>query len=223
MKLGVLFSGGKDSVYATYILKNEGHEISCLISIHSENNESFMFHTPNIGRTKIQSEVMGVPLIIGKTKGEKEIELKDLEKTIIEAVRRYKIEGIITGAIKSVYQASRIQKICDKLNLKCFNPLWEKDEIEYLGELIKNKFKIVLVGVFAYPFDEKWLFRELDSKFIKDILELNKKYKIHPAGEGGEYETFVLDGPVYSRPLKIKSKTILKEGENSFRGNLDIE
>jgi diphthamide synthase (EF-2-diphthine--ammonia ligase) len=30
-----------------------------------------------------------------------------------------------------------------------------------------------------------------------------KKYKIHPVGEGGEFETFVLDCPLFERPLKV--------------------
>jgi len=134
MKLASLFSGGKDSVYATYLAKKEGHEITCLVSIFSENKESYMFHTPSINKTKKQAEVMGVPLIVEKTKGEKEIELEDLKRAIFRAKEEYGVEGIITGAIQSVYQASRIQKICDELNLECFNPLWQKEEKEYLEE-----------------------------------------------------------------------------------------
>jgi len=172
MKLGVLFSGGKDSVYATYLSKKAGHKIECLITINSENKESFMFHTPAIEKTKIQSEVMGIPLITKKTKGEKESELEDLENAIKDAVKKYKIKGIVTGAIKSVYQASRIQEICSRLNLECFNPLWQKDEKEYLKELIKENFKVIVDGVFAYPLDEKWVYREIDKKFICELQSL---------------------------------------------------
>mgnify|MGYP002064616541 CR=1 FL=1 len=140
MKLAILFSGGKDSVYSAWLAQKKGNELSCLISIVSENKDSFMFHTPSIKKTKKQAEVMNIPLIVVKTKGEKEDELKDLGKAIASAKKKYKIDGVVTGAIQSVYQSSRIQKICDKLNLECFNPLWQKDEFEYLEELLKNKF-----------------------------------------------------------------------------------
>jgi ABC transporter with metal-binding/Fe-S-binding domain ATP-binding protein len=223
MKLVSLFSGGKDSVYATYLAKKTGHEISCLVAIFSENKESYMFHTPSIDKTKKQAEVMGIPLIIEKTKGEKEIELGDLKRAIKRAKDEYGIEGIVTGAIQSVYQASRIQKICDELNLECFNPLWQKDEAEYLNELISEKFKVILVGVFAYPFDESWLLRKIDNKFIEEVKILNDKYKIHVAGEGGEFETFVLNCPLYSRGLKVLDKKVSKEGENSFRVEVEVE
>lgn len=223
MKLGVLFSGGKDSVYSAYLAKEHGHELTCLISIFSENKNSFMFHTPSINRTKSQAEVMNVPLVIQKTNGEKEDELVDLEKAILKTKKKFNIEGVVTGAIASVYQASRIQKICNKLNLEVFNPLWQKDELTYLHELIKAKFKVIVIGVFAYPLTNSFLGREINKEFIKEIMELNEKYKIHPAGEGGEFETFVLDCPLFSKELKIKRFQDYKEGENSFRRELELE
>lgn len=222
MKLGVLFSGGKDSTYAAYLAKKQGHELSCLITIESENKESFMFHTPSIFEVSKQAEVMNLPLIIAPTLGEKEKELEDLEKAIQRAVTEYKIEGVITGALASVYQASRIKKICDKLGIGCFNPLWQKNQLKFLEELIKNKFEVIIVGVFAYPLDEMWLGRKIDEKFISDVKKMQEKYKINPAGEGGEFESFVLNCPLFFRGLKIKSFFDFGSG-NSWRREIEVE
>ncbi len=223
MKLASLFSGGKDSVYATYLAKEQGNEISCLITIHSQNKESYMFHTPSIEKTNSQAKSMNLPIIIQKTKGKKEEELKDLERAIKKAIKKYKVEGIITGALHSEYQASRIQKICDNLKIKCINPLWHKEEISYLKEILKNKFKVIIIGVFAYPLNKSWLGRIIDEKFIEEVKILNEKYKIHPAGEGGEFETFVLDCPLFKTPLKIKSFKDFKEGEHSWRREIEVK
>jgi ABC transporter with metal-binding/Fe-S-binding domain ATP-binding protein len=223
MKLASLFSGGKDSVYSLYITKKHGHKIVCLISILSKNKESYMFHTPSIEKVKYQAKSMNIPIITAKTEGEKEEELKDLEKAIKRAIKKYKIEGIVTGAIRSVYQASRIQKICDTLKIKCINPLWQKEEMGYLNELLENKFKVMIIGVFAYPLNQSWLGRLIDKKFIDEIEILNTKYKIHMAGEGGEFETFVLDCPLFKKPLNISSYKDFKEGENSFRREIKIK
>ena len=237
MKLGVLFSGGKDSTFVTYLAKKEnqrfssfpqksrekeGYEISCLISVISENKDSYMFHTPSIEKTEIQNEVMGIPLIVQKTKGRKEEELKDLEKAIKRAKKKFGILGIVTGAVESVYQASRIQKICNELNVECFNPLWQKDQIELLEDLIKNNFEAIITGVFAFPLDEKWLGRKIDKKFIDEMKKLNEKYKINPAGEGGEFESFVLNCPLFKKELKIKNKKIFGE-KNSWRMEVEVK
>ena len=217
MKLGVLFSGGKDSTLAAWIAKREGYEISCLISIISENKESYMFHTPSISKTKMQAQAMNIPLIVQKTKGEKEIELKDLEKAIKKAKEKYKISGILTGAVESVYQASRVQKICSKLNLECFNPLWLMDQFELLNDLLKNKFDVIITGVFAYPLDSLWLGKVINKKSIDEVQILNEEYKINPAGEGGEFETFVLNCPLFKRKLKVKSFKDFGEGNSWTR------
>ena len=221
MKLGILFSGGKDSTYAAWLAKKEGYEISCLISIVSENKESFMFHTPSISRVIEQAKVMNIPPVIVKTKGEKEKELIDLEKGIKRAVKDFGIRGIVTGAVESVYQSSRVQKICNKLKIECFNPIWQKNQEELLRDLIKNNFEVIIVGVFAYPFDKKWLGRKIDKKFISEISELQKKYKINPAGEGGEFESFVLNCPLFSRRLEIKSFKDFGSG-NSWRREVEV-
>ena len=222
MKAAILFSGGKDSTYSAYLAKKAGYELTCLISIFSKNKASYMFHTPSIIQVKSQAEVMGIPQLIDKTAGEKELELKDLEKAIKKAKDKYNFDTLVTGALHSEYQASRIQAICDKLNLKCFNPLWHKDEISYLKELVNNKFKIMIVGVFAFPLDKSWLGRLVDNKFIDEVSQLKAKYKIHAAGEGGEFETFVLDCPLFKRELVVKKFKDIKEGENSWRREIRI-
>ncbi len=135
MKVGVLFSGGKDSTFALYKASKE-HEVKCLIAIKSLNPHSYMFHVPNIDFVKEQAEALDIPLVVVETKGEKEKELKDLEEAIRIAKEKHKIEGIITGTVASTYQASRIQKICKKLGLWQFNPLWQTDQIEHLKQIV---------------------------------------------------------------------------------------
>jgi len=216
MRVGALFSGGKDSTFAAYLAKKEGHELVCLISVYSENPFSYMFHTPSISRVEKQAEAMGIPLITQKTEGKKEIELNDLKKAIVKAKEKYNIRGIVTGAIASVYQASRIQKMCDELGLKVINPLWQKDQIELLKDLIKNDFEVIIIGVAAYPLDDSWLGRKIDKDFIKEARDLADKYKINPAGEGGEFETFVLNCPLFKKRLEVKGKKI-SGSKNSYQ------
>jgi ABC transporter with metal-binding/Fe-S-binding domain ATP-binding protein len=218
MKTAVLFSGGKDSCLALYYaMKNSN--VKCLITIISENPESYMFHTPNINFAKLQAEAIGLPIIIEKTKGEKETELKDLKNAIKIAIKKYKIQGIVTGAIESVYQSTRIQKICNRLKLECFNPLWQKDQFELLNELVKLKFEIIITGVFAEGL-EHFIGRKIDNEFIEDIKKVHEKLKINPAGEGGEFESFVLNAPFFHRSLYIAKKKIYGSGKSY---NMDVE
>jgi len=208
MKLGVLFSGGKDSCLA--MRRAEG-KIVCLITVVSKNPESYMFHTPNVHLTKLQAEAIGLPLVSVNTEGKKEEELKDLAEAISEAKEKYGIEGVVTGAVESVYQSSRIAKICDELGLACVNPLWKKEPRELLDELLKEGFKVIISGVFAPPLDRSWLGKELDKEMVRKLLALKESHGISPVGEGGEIETTVLDAPFFSKRIEVVQKDVFEE------------
>jgi len=202
MRVGVLFSGGKDSCLALHKSKSF-HDVVCLISLISESQESYMFHVPNIEMTGKQAEAIGLPLVQRKTEGKKEKELEDLKKALGTAKADFDLEGIVTGAVKSIYQSTRVQRICKQLGLWCFNPLWLKDEIELLNEVVKNKYEVIISGVFAFPLDEKFLGRNLDNDMIHKLEILKDEYGLSPAGEGGEIETTVTDAPFFKKKIEI--------------------
>jgi diphthine-ammonia ligase len=206
MKLGVLYSGGKDSTLALLKAK-EYHTIACLITLVSDNKESYMFQTPNVEWTHLHAKALGIPLVKFSTKGEKEKELDDLKKAILEAKKRYGIEGIVTGAVRSTYQASRVQKICHELDLWCFNPLWLKNQMELLNEVLDQGIVAVISGVFAEPLDETYLGKPLDKKMINRLAEAAETHGINPAGEGGEIETTVLFAPGFAQKIAITKRS----------------
>ena len=210
MKLAILFSGGKDSTLSLHRAV-EKETVSCLITIISKNKASFMFHTPNIDITKLQAEALELPLIQRLTEGKPEEELKDLKEAIGEAADDFGIEGVVTGAIESVYQAERIQRICHERDLWCFNPLWKRDQQDLLEEILERDFEVIISGVFAYPLDESWLGKTLDKSLVERLLRLGREYKISPSGEGGEIETTVLDAPLFRRKIRIQEASVQME------------
>jgi diphthine-ammonia ligase len=214
MRLGVLFSGGKDSTYALYKAMAE-NEVVCLISMLSNNPSSYMFHTPNINLTKLQAEAIGLPLLTSPTEGKKEEELADLKRAIAEAKKKYNIEGLVTGAVASVYQAERIKKICDDLSLACVNPLWHKDPEKLMREMINSGFKFILSSVAAEGLDKSWLGREITLKDVDRLVAVNKKLGIHIAFEGGEAESLVVSAPIFKKKLEIIEAETSMETENT--------
>lgn len=206
MRVAALFSGGKDSVFALYIAKQWGWDITHLITMLSKKKDSWMFHTINIHLTKLLSNAIDVPLLSRQTEGEKEDELGDL-KDILESIS---IDGVISGAIASEYQRTRIEGICHDLGIKSFTPIWHKNPYLLIKDQIDAGFVIRIVGVYANGFDESWLGKKLDIKTLEELVELKKKFAINIAGEGGEFETLAIDGPIF------KKKLVLDETEKSW-------
>ncbi|HOI77219.1 MAG TPA: diphthine--ammonia ligase [Methanofastidiosum sp.] len=216
MRMLSLFSGGKDSLFATYLAMREGHEVVCLLSLESERDDSYMFHVPNISLTSFQAKAMGIPLIQKNVKGEKEKEVEELHHIIGEFVKNKEIDGIITGAIESNYQRERIQKIADYYGIFHYAPLWKTDTNKYMETLINNGFKAVIVSVSALGLDESFLGRIIDEEVLEKLKLLNKKYGVHIAGEGGEYETFVTDSPIFKKKLIIEKSSKIVENLNGI-------
>lgn len=203
MRLGVLFSGGKDSCLALHRAA-EVDEVVCLITVVPDNAESFFFHTPNLHLTGLHAEALGLPMVGRTTPGVEEEEIADLRAAIAEAVEVHAIEGIVTGAVGSVYQATRVQRVCDDLGLWCFNPLWQLDQVQLLWELVRGGHHVIVSGVFAPPLDEEWLGRTIDATTVQELEGLWEDHGIHPAGEGGEIETTVLDAPMFRSRIEVR-------------------
>jgi len=199
MKVAALFSGGKDSVFSVYITQQYGWDITHLVTLVSENKDSWMFHSINIHLTDLLAESLGIPLVKRTTTGEKESELQDLGALLHDLP----IDGVISGAIASEYQRTRIERVCDNLGIKSFTPLWHKKPEVLLRDQAQAGFKSIIVGVFANGFDESWLGRPISEETIRQLLEHQARYGINVAGEGGEFETLVLDGPILTKKLVI--------------------
>lgn len=219
MKLAILFSGGKDSTLTIYKALKEGHEVKCLLAFKSENPASYMFHYPNIDLTKIQAECMGLPLITKQTKGEKEKELDDIR----DALKSIKgIDGVGAGALASRYQYERVGKICKELGLEVYAPCWLEDDEKHWKEILDAGFEVIITGIAAEGFTKKWLGRKIDLNAIEELKELKRKYKIHMGLEGGEGESFVLDGgTIFKKRIEIVKAQVIME--NQCTGRLDIQ
>lgn len=199
MDLAALFSGGKDSTYALYLAQQRGWVVKYLVAaVPSE--DSFLFHVPNIHLTSLHSEAMGIPLKQFEISGDEEEELTALRDTLKEL----DVEGLVTGAIASDYQWSRFNRIGEEIGLKVFSPLWRKDQKRVLEDIISAGFEVIIVGVSAEGLDESWLGRTIDEECLKNLRKVEQDKGINISGEGGEYETLVLNGPNFAKRLEIK-------------------
>jgi diphthine-ammonia ligase len=207
MHLAALVTGGKDSVLALYRAQKMGLNIETLATLIPKRADSWMFHFPNIHLTEHLSRAVEIPLVKAETSGIKEKELDDLKKLLASL----DVEGVVSGAVASVYQKERIERICQELGLESVAPLWHQDPLSLLKEMINLKFQVIVVGVYAYGFDESWLGREINSATVEKLVELHEKYGISLVGEGGEYETLVLDAPFFKKRIQIVQSEIAYE------------
>ena len=220
MKLASLFSGGKDSTYAIYVVKKQGHDVKCLLSVFPKSDESYLLHHPNVKWTKLQSESMNIPqLSIASISDEIANELTLIENLLQNAKEQFQIEGLVHGGIQSKFQKDKFENICSKLDLKVIAPLWNANPEHYMNELLDSEFNFIMTTVSSDGLNGSWLGKTILKSDLVSLKRLSEKFGFNLNFEGGEAETFVTHCPLFTNSIKIKQ---FKKQWDGYRGRFEI-
>ncbi|WP_246998942.1 diphthine--ammonia ligase [Halosolutus gelatinilyticus] len=225
-----LFSGGKDSSWALYRALERGLDVRRLVTVHPT-GDSYMYHVPATELASLAAESVGIPLVDVEPDdfdaesavdagAQGDVELEPLEAALrkLDDDLEGGIAGVTAGAIESKYQTSRIEGMCDRLGCDLFAPLWREDPRTLADAMLDAGFEIQIIRVAARGLDESWLGRSLDREAIADLERLNEEYGVHILGEGGEFETLVVDGPHMDRAIELE----YEPGWEGTRGTIRI-
>ncbi len=213
MSWAALISGGKDSICALTRAVAKCR-VAYLVNIQAM-EDSYMFHVPCSSLSHLISQAVGIPLASGVSSSHSD------ELTVLhEVLQDLNIRGLVVGTIESTYQMNRLRMLCDELNLQLYAPLWGEGT-ERLLRLMVRSMDIVVVQVAAYGMDESWLGRKLDNAAVDGLIKLNKRYGVHIMGEGGEYETLVLDAPIFRKRIVLANYK-KQWFDEQYRGNIEV-
>ncbi len=225
-----LFSGGKDSSWALYRALEAGHPVRRLVTVHPS-DDSYMYHVPATELAALAAESIGIELLEvdpgdlaaaaatdASAQGDDELEPLEAALTDLADHSSGGIAGVTAGAVESAFQTDRIQGMCDRLECELFAPLWQEDPHELATAMLAAGFEIEIVQVAAHGLDESWLGRSYDADALADLETLHDEYGVHIMGEGGEFETLVVDGPHMDRRIAYEAEPVWE----GTRGHLAI-
>ncbi|MBC8437956.1 MAG: diphthine--ammonia ligase [Euryarchaeota archaeon] len=128
------------------------------------------------------------------------------------------IDGLVTGALRSDYQKTRIEKMAEDLGIKSFSPLWHHDPKQHMEDLVHHGFEFILSSVSCDGLGENWIGRRIDRNSLKELQSLSVKHRFSIDGEGGEFETCVLNAPWMQKSIKLTTENVWL----GSRGHLEI-
>lgn len=204
MSWAALTSGGKDSILSIQKALDCGKDVEYIVTVRPENRDSYMFHSANLDAVAAIAKVAGMKYHEIWTHGRREEELADLE----HGLKNLEIEGVIAGAVASVYQATRVKTITDRLGIQLFTPLWHM-ETEMLLREVAQRLDAMIIVTAAAGLDVHFLGAHINENLIQKLKCVAVVHRINLAGEGGEYETLTLNAPFYSRPVTYTSSKIV--------------
>jgi diphthine-ammonia ligase len=242
MKFVALFSGGKDSIYSILESIRYGHELVACVHLgapdeSSTEEESYMWQTAasEVVRTQVE-DCLGVPLLLYQRKGtsvntslvyednSKADEVEDLYLALQQAQEQFGVQAVSSGAILSTYQRVRIEHVCSRLGLTSLSYLWRLlPQKELLQKMLGDGIEAVVVRAACPPglVPRKHLNKTLRFLWDTGLLErLHERYQFHVCGEGGEYESLVIDSPLHKKKL-VFDEVVIEETDDGV-GNLRI-
>jgi len=194
------WSGGKDSCFACWKAISQGLKVSYLLNFINKDSTRAMSHGLDHKLIALQAQAMGLPIL------QQEVTWETYEAGFKDALRKLKLKGItglITGDIYLQEHKDWIDRVCGESDVKAVLPLWGMDSARLLADFIGAGFKAIVVSVKAQLLGKEWLGRQIDSKLISELNQIDTGQKIDVCGEGGEFHTFVYDGPTFKRPIRI--------------------
>ncbi|AMD18997.1 HBR096Wp [Eremothecium sinecaudum] len=240
MKFVALVSGGKDSCYNILHCIKNGHSLAALANLHPVNEneqelDSFMFQTVGHDIVSLYGKCTGLPLFRQPIRRNSSVNLalnysiteNDEIEDLYELLRCVKqelsdVQAVSVGAILSSYQRTRVENVCSRLGLVVLSYLWQRDQLQLMQEMCNmskqpndfesSKMDARLIKVAALGLNETHLLKSLPEVF-PTLLNLNSRYEVHICGEGGEFETMVLDAPFFTRGrLEVLDAKKVQEG-----------
>lgn len=227
MKFVALVSGGKDSCFNILHCLANGHELVCLANLFppptgEEEIDSFMYQTVGYDALQYYAKCIGKPLysqmITGTAANQKleyaetdNDETEDLYKLLSSVKEKHPdVEAVSVGAILSNYQRTRVENVCNRLGLTSLCYLWQRDQAELMQEMCKSGLEAILIKVAALGLKDRHLGLTLQQAY-PILSDLNAKFGVNVCGEGGEFETLVLDAPFfrYGR-LVVREKEVVR-------------
>lgn len=232
MKVVALLSGGKDSLYNLFLATREGHEVVAIANLkppEGSNDEldSYMYQTVGHQAIEYIAEALDLPLfranITGDSlnkdlvykDGDKQDEVEQLHDLLLDIKAKIDYDAISVGAIASSYQKYRCENICERLNLDMLAYLWDKDQDELLQNMIDSKFEAILVKVACLGLRKEHVGKTI-AQMQPHLRDLNQKYQTNICGEGGEYETLVLNCPLFKKRILIDEHEIINPSHDVY-------
>ncbi|WP_314588044.1 diphthine--ammonia ligase [Paenibacillus terrigena] len=203
------FSGGKDSVLALYQAMQVGEAVGLIVMLE-EKGERSRSHGMPPEVIQAQAESIGLPVFTAASSWA-DYEANYME--LLATAKRHGAEALVTGDLDMPEHGCWHDKVTQNAGMRLGMPLWEMDHREAVETFIGLGFVTLIVTVnCSLGMTEDDLGRVLTLDYVQELVDRG----IDPCGEGGEFHTTVIDGPLFKTPVPVRKCVILRDGDYAF-------
>lgn len=205
----VSFSGGKDSSLALYHALQSGTVIGLIVMLEEQGQRS-RSHAMPLDIIQAQADAIGLPVFMTSSSW------ADYEDKFIDLMKQAKQQGaevLVTGDLDMPQHGCWHDRVTQQVGLKLGMPLWLRPHREVVEEFINLGFRSVVVTVnLKLGMKVEDLGKILTIEYIQEL----ESRDIDPCGEGGEFHTTVIDGPIFNKAIPVRQCNIVYHEEYAF-------
>lgn len=208
-KVLLFWSGGKDSALALHQLKaNPNYEVIGLVSVFNRETNRIPFHGIPDSLIIEQAKILKLPLqriFIPDNATDEEY-----KKCVGSVLALFSKKGIKTAAFGDIHlEDIKLfrEEMLRELEMKALFPLWKKDTRELMNLFFSSGHKALVTSVLASKLGYDFLACEFNEEYLKRLPD-----GIDPAGENGEFHTFVTFGPSFKMRVAFSKSIAVEEG-----------
>ncbi len=191
-----VWSGGKDACLAMYRMSQSGINPSYLLTMMEADGVTSRAHALPLKLLEQQAAALSLPLLAQPAEDYKQAYLEALA-----TLKNYGIADAVFGDIDLQAHKDWQQEIGELAGFTMHFPLWEENHEKLVHEFLEAGFETVIVAVKQGMLDTRFLGRTLNHSTLKELESLG----IDICGEGGEFHTFVVDGPLFSSRVELQA------------------
>ena len=203
------YSGGKDSTLALYAALQTGEALGLIIMLEEQGLRS-RSHAMPLDIIYAQAQSIGLPIFTASANWQ------DYEAEFLKLLGKAQDMGaqtLVTGDLDLPEHSCWHEKVAMQAGLELYMPLWQRPHLEVVQEFIKHGFRTIVTTVnltLGMTADD------LGQTLSLDYIQALQRRGIDPCGEGGEFHTTVLDGPLFKNPIAVRQGEILYHGDYAF-------
>ena len=217
-----------------------GWDVKALVTLCVSGDDSMMFQMDGVCVAGLQSASCGIPWLPIATRGSPEEEVNDLKRglegrtdpkadfdrfwpekwqksEIILHDGELEIDALVSGALRSDYQRTRLDRMCSSLGIRSFSPFWHHGPHEHIRRFPSQGFDVRLSSISADGLGEEWIGRKLSRKAVEELIQTSKRFRFNADGEGGEYETLVVKAPHMENSINLEGEKNWGKGRGSWK------
>lgn len=183
--------------------------VTCLLTAVTADEGRVISHGVGLPLLRRQADALGLELVeVAIPRDSPNAVYEEIMTAALEGLRDRGITNVIAGDIMLADIKAYREQLHRRAGLGSHFPLWGRDTVWVARRTFALGYETYVIACDGSILDKSLVGQAYDEHFLARLPE-----GVDPGGEKGEFHTFVVDGPMFQRPVPFRpGETVTRGG-----------